>query len=337
MDMNNYPDDSATTDRDEARRDTVDRDMSRHEYPDQLDSNSESQAQYEHCPDSNKPLPVQTTPNDMSQRNAADRGEPRQHATERDTSWSVSSSEANFAITEAEDTQLHSEREPSDADNHYVKEPVPADDDNWIDIEQVALRLQGQGVPRTIRTIQRMCKREALNCRLVPTENGVRYLVTENSIDEFVVKHNQTMPTGNSTIHNIGSDTSDGSNPYPVDPAQQSELKSQSNASGPETAVNTHKTNSPTSNEGHLREIVALKDEQINLLKSQLDTANTQITVKDEQIMANSERDHETNVLLQNLQNLVGQLPALEVPNPRQNPLDIYTHRQTDGHMPKSN
>ena len=77
----------------------------------------------------------------------------------------------------------------------------------------------------------------------------------------------------------------------------------------------------------HLREIIELKNEQIVMLQSQVETANAQISVKDEQIATMHERDHETNILIQNLQGLVALPQARAEPNMTsrtdQTPIDI--------------
>ena len=63
---------------------------------------------------------------------------------------------------------------------------------------------------------------------------------------------------------------------------------------------------SPDPHQSHLREIISIKDEQIDMLQSQVATANIQIAMKDEQIGEMLERGHETNHLIQNLQRMIG-------------------------------
>ena len=168
--------------------------------------------------------------------------------------------------------------------------------ENWLDVEQVAERLRSRGVSRTIRTIQKMCKRGDLTARLVPTENGVRYIISDQSIDDFIKRHNEKLPTGGlgSEQHSTAR-TLNGS----VRTDQTNEL------------VQTPQMNDAQPAEAgkgvadHLREIIDIKNEQIAMLQSQVETANAQISVKDEQIATMHERDHETNILIQNLQGLV--------------------------------
>ena len=164
---------------------------------------------------------------------------------------------------------------------------------DWVDIETTSEILRDEGIVRTIRTIQRMCKRGDLVARLVPTENGVRYLIERGSIYEFVERHNQMMPSGKLTAGSevVEEKRSNGSQPI-----------SQTESSGNSQQVAEEK-------QVHLQEILSMKKDQIDFLKGQLDLANEQLRVKDEQISTMLERDHETNILIQNLQQLMA-LPA---------------------------
>lgn len=165
---------------------------------------------------------------------------------------------------------------------------------DWVDIEETDRLLREHGIARNIRTIQRMCKRGDLVARLVPTENGVRYLIERGSIDEFVDRHNQIMPTGKGSDEELGVQKAPSETMSPRGVLQTISQEANGNHADPVATDNAH-----------AREILAIKDEQISFLKTQLDIANRQIEVKDEQINTMLERDHETNVLIQNLQNLM--------------------------------
>ena len=167
---------------------------------------------------------------------------------------------------------------------------------DWVDIETTDELLREEGITRTIRTIQRMCKRGDLAARLVPTENGVRYLIERGSIYEFVERHNQIMPSGkgkdevleNISIKNYSRDSSEQNAAENSSPKQSADIGE---------------------NATHLKEVLSMKDEQLDFFKEQLNLANDQLRVKDEQIITMLERDHETNILIQNLQQLMG-LPS---------------------------
>lgn len=202
----------------------------------------------------------------------------------------------------AQDTNIISSDESADIvlqtnqkmDNPPNDAPRPFAD--WVDIETTDELLREEGITRTIRTIQRMCKRGDLAARLVPTENGVRYLIERGSIYEFVERHNQIMPSGkgkdevldNIPIKNLSKDSS-----------EQNAAENPSPKQSPDIGENAT----------HLKEVLSMKDEQLEFFKEQLNLANDQLRVKDEQIITMLERDHETNILIQNLQQLMG-LPS---------------------------
>ena len=214
--------------------------------------------------------------NEPSRRDAMGRDEPRHDAIGRDNTSTLKR-------------------------DSYADEPAV----NWLDIEQTAAVLREQGISRTIRTIQRMCKRNVLVAKLVPTDNGVRYIINEQSIEEFVIRHVEKLPSGSIASEEMApiSEFNSASQPEPVSHASE--------AAGFEPNQSSDETRS------HLREIIQIKDQQITMMQSQIDTANAQMAVKDEQIATMHERDHETNVLIQNLQNLVA-LP--QAPTARDQP-----------------
>ena len=182
---------------------------------------------------------------------------------------------------------------------------------DWVDIETTSEILRDEGVVRTIRTIQRMCKRGDLVARLVPTENGVRYLIERGSIYEFVERHNQMMPSGKLTA---SSDAMGEKRSNDGQPISQTERMGNSQQVAEEKQV-------------HLQEILSMKKDQIEFLKGQLDLANEQLRVKDEQISTMLERDHETNILIQNLQQLMA-LPAAKdgFGKSNENNPDVHLH-----------
>lgn len=155
----------------------------------------------------------------------------------------------------------------------------------WIELDETIELLREKGILRTIRTIQRYCQKGKLTCTLTPTETNARYLVEKNSVYDFIDNHIHMMPNREPTLypendlHEFSEDIMD-SNP--------------SSNSGTAPHPIASKDDS---------EIVELLKQHLEFTTSQLGVANNQIQMKDEQITALLERDHETNVLLNNLQN----------------------------------
>jgi len=211
-----------------------------------------------------------TSTNVMTRQNTIQRDEPRQDMSQR--------GEARH------DTLEHDQSRHDVSSDEGEHQPM----ENWVDIQQAEVLLREHGVSRTTRTIQRFCQKGDLRSRLVPTETGSRYIIDETSIEALAKKLRETLP-GNNNLRNIG---------------ERPDAKNFHNPSENQTAVE-----GTISQDAHMQEIVVLKNQHIELLQSQLATANNQIAMKDEQIGEMLERDHETNHLIQNLQRMVG-LPA---------------------------
>ena len=172
--------------------------------------------------------------------NGSDRVDTRQDATDRDATLLEAPSVRGETseIMDVNDTNL---------------------DTNWLDVEQAAELLKERGISRTIRTIQKMCKRGDLTARLVPTENSVRYIISDQSIDEFVDRHNKKLPSGG--FGPAESDEADQTRePHRNVPFSDRTINSTvanqlDHEHAPQSAVD------PISS--HLREIIELKNEQI--------------------------------------------------------------------------
>lgn len=225
---------------------------------------------------------------DHTRPDTTDRDPTRSGMAERDQSRNGTTATQLQTLTEEQDGG-------ADVPNDQVE---PNLTDNWLDIREAEALLRELGIARTTRTIQRFCQRGELEARLVPTENGSRYIIRQNSIEAFADRFHEILPAGGFT------------------PKTEEHVSGSTNE-----PTNVRSTNSRSGT--HMDQILTLKDEQISLLSSQLDTANKQIAIKDEQIGAMIERDHETNVLIQNLQQLVALPEARARTQEQPNPVDL--------------
>ncbi len=227
-----------------------------------------------------KPRPV-APGRDQARHFTTERDLSRQDATEPIEETKTDTNEQTPAGYNATDV------DKGDADQDS-KEQTPLKQSSWIEINQTIGELERQGIKRTVRSVQRYCNRGKLTCKLVPTENSVRYLIEKSSIADFVKQHNESMPSQGFS--------------------SQSDDREHGPNLGTEQLANMDKIHIAQSNQ-QSELILSLKDQQIDMLKSQLTVTNKQLDMKDEQISAMLERDHETNVLIQNLQNLMA-LPS---------------------------
>lgn len=260
--------------RDEARLDAVNRDEPRLDVHAVSSTITDQQDVSELAENNTRLLPSDNEPNEQARPDAAERDAPRLDAVNRD------------------ETRSHATgRDGTFGDEDVEPEALEI---NWLDVEQTATLLNERGISRTIRTIQKMCKRGDFDAKLVPTENGVRYIINDQSIEDFITRHNQKLPSS-SLEPEEGQETVRTAESQPIEPAP---------SSNPEPKPEAEQ--SPEPHHSHLREIISIKDEQIDMLQSQLATANNQIAMKDEQIGEMLERGHETNHLIQNLQRMIG-------------------------------
>lgn len=213
------------------------------------------------------------TGHDLTRNDEAIRDTSRLDATERETA------RHDVKSIEPVEQQLQSQSDVEGMNTvpHEEIQKAP----NWLDVDEATKELSKRGVPRTIRTIQRMCKKGKLDCKLVPTEIGVRYLINDQSIDAFVKEHNLKMPM-------TKSEGEQEAGFYIERHVEQ--------PTAPKLAETEHR---------HTAEIIAMKDEQIAMLKQQQEISNNQIRIKDEQISEMIERDRETNILIQTLHSMV--------------------------------
>ena len=69
-----------------------------------------------------------------------------------------------------------------------LSRPVATTDDSdfTLTIDEALARYARAGLPRTPRSIQRYCAKGHLQCRLIETEFGEKYLISPASIDKHI-------------------------------------------------------------------------------------------------------------------------------------------------------
>src|SRR5438270_6359664 len=69
------------------------------------------------------------------------------------------------------------------------------DSDFILSIDEALERYAKAGHPRTPRSIQRYCAKGHLECRLLETSFGEKYLITPESIDKHIAYIDEVTPT----------------------------------------------------------------------------------------------------------------------------------------------
>lgn len=174
-----------------------------------------------------------------------------------------------------------------DLSRHAATTP---DSDFTMTIEEALERYTCAGLPRTPRSIQRYCAKGHLECRLIETQIGEKYLIAPASVDKHIayIEEVRQVATGRDV-------------PRPV--------ATEKGAVQPDNQRRQEPTISPD-----VPRPVATG--YVQQLASENEFLRGQITVKDKTIEALLERDRETNILVGQLQKMLA--PLLGSPNPRQ-------------------
>jgi hypothetical protein len=150
------------------------------------------------------------------------------------------------------------------------------DSDFVLSIDEVLERYAHAGHPRTPRSVQRYCAKGHLQCRLVETGFGEKYLIAPESVDKHIGYIEEVTPvTGRGNSRPVATSRTIERNE--IQPPQ----KLRQDATSPD-----------------LSRYVARVEGENEFLRRQ-------ITVKDEQIKDLTERARETNHLIAGLQKML--------------------------------
>jgi hypothetical protein len=166
-----------------------------------------------------------------------------------------------------------------DQPRHVATSP----DDYTLTIDEAAVRYEHAGHPRTTRTIQRYCAKGHLECLRQETPFGEKYMITPTSVARHIAQ-----------IAELASTTSrDMSRQAAADVARpdRQEIEKDDAPTGLDTSRQA-----------------AAEDRYMSQLETENSFLKTQVAVKDTQIAALLERDHETNSLINGLQRMLAPL-----------------------------
>ena len=176
--------------------------------------------------------------------------------------------------------------------NNDQSRPVATrnDSDFILSIDEALERYAKAGHPRTPRSVQRYCAKGHLQCRLVETGFGEKYLIAPDSVDKHIAYIEEVTPA-------TGRDTS----------GQDATIRTlEIKTSEPRQEVTTHADLS--------RQDATSPDTSryVAQLERENEFMRGQIGVKDTQIKELTERARETNMLVAGLQKLLA--PLLSAP-----------------------
>ncbi len=183
--------------------------------------------------------------------------------------------------------------------------PVATSDDSdfTLTIDEALERYARAGLPRTPRSVQRYCAKGHLQCRLIETEFGEKYLIAPASVDKHIAYIEEVR---------LAATSSDLSR-HVATSRDASRLVATSIPAG--ESHDEQRQDAPTGTDKSRPVATAY----VERLESENEFLKGQIGVKDKTIEALLERDRETNHLIAGLQRML--TPLLGRPDEPQSDL----------------
>src|SRR5665213_358539 len=88
-----------------------------------------------------------------------------------------------------------------------------SDSEFILSIDEALERYERAGRPRTPRSIQRYCAKGHLECRLIETSFGEKYLITPESVDKHIAYINEVTPTTSRDLSRHVATSNDSNEP----------------------------------------------------------------------------------------------------------------------------
>lgn len=161
------------------------------------------------------------------------------------------------------------------------------DTDFTLSIDDALESYAKAGLPRTPRSVQRYCAKGHLQCRLVETGTGDKWLITPESVAKHIAYIEETVATGRDMTRQVATGRDNENN---------EEVLSRQ----------TDRTELDKS-----RQVATTLDSDVRYvtrLESEVDFLRGQVETKDSQIKELTERSRETNHLIAGLQRALNNL-----------------------------
>jgi hypothetical protein len=167
------------------------------------------------------------------------------------------------------------------------------DSEFTLSIDQALELYAKSGLPRTPRSVQRYCAKGHLQCRLIETEFGEKYLINPTSVEKHIAYIHEVTPATSRDPSRL------------VATSRDSVVEDKTIETTPATSTDLPR---PVATSPDLTRYVARVESENEFLRSQ-------IGVKDTQIKELTERARETNILIGGLQKMLS--PLLNAPRDR--------------------
>jgi len=171
-----------------------------------------------------------------------------------------------------------------------------------IPVEEILIRLHEVGIEKSKDSVQRYCREGALDCKKLGLFK--RFFATEKSIAALIEKMQPDEDARNCIQVNETASIRD------VVDAKETDA-------GASTREQVQVPAEKIEAEEKSKNDVVEKENLVDFLKEEIRVKNKQLEVKDTQIAAMLERDHETNILIRGLQNQLGETFAMLAGRPQ--------------------
>jgi hypothetical protein len=195
-----------------------------------------------------------------------------------------------------------------------------SDNEFVLTIDDALERYARAGLPRTPRSVQRYCAKGHLQCRLVETSFGEKYLIAPGSVDKHIAYINEvTPPTSRDASRPV--EASEPSTAPALIERQAPTIDAIANNSSRQVAtghgheipdlIERQPATEPQRDPNEPRQVPTETESEkryVTRLESDIAFLRTQISVKDSQIKDLTERARETNHLIGGLQRMLSPL-----------------------------
>ncbi len=195
--------------------------------------------------------------------------------------------------------------------------PPTTDAGRRIPIKDVLLLFRAAGLPRDIRSVQRYCENGLLDGIKELTATGETWFVSEDSIEPAITQLKQmhaakggqttTPPVVSPVVAAEPASITEGDDDGLGATSSDTAGRGSNDVAGPEPATDDDVKPDVSGHVAQLEKRLEDKDNEIDFLRGEIATKNQQLTDA-------SERDRETNVLIQGLQSMVLQLTGKDRP-----------------------
>jgi len=160
------------------------------------------------------------------------------------------------------------------------------DSEFTLTIDEALERYARAGLPRTPRSIQRYCAKGHLQCRLIETEFGEKYLIAPASVDKHIAYIEEVRPvaTGRDVSRQVATAVS---------------------LEASDDRVRQDPATSPDRSRPVATEFVAQLEKRLGEKDGEIQFLRSEVAVKNDQIKDLTERARETNHLIAGLQKML--------------------------------